>query len=312
MKLLSDNGTQFTARFFQNICRILGILNVFTTTYHPQANGQVGRFNRTLTSALRKYVGDHPKDWDLFSDAVTYAYNTQVHRTTNIAPFELVLARAPRSLALQAQPSLETFSSSRAYYLKRQSWLESLMRSADKSLRKEQARYKRDFDARPHKPKYDIPSGSYVFLRKEQGTASEPKHKLAQVATGPYQVRTSDQHTVVIAIGDQEERVSRDRVELAPNPMEHTPILGLRQALQFLSGSEEVEEHNFIENEDHPDERARALGDSENFVNNFTSAEMPRDLQGTRGPGELDESEDFQEGKRNNLHTKRQDGTQNT
>ena len=34
MKLLSDNGTQFTARFFQNVFRILGIRNVFTTTYH--------------------------------------------------------------------------------------------------------------------------------------------------------------------------------------------------------------------------------------------------------------------------------------
>ena len=115
------------------------------------------------------------------------------------------------------------------------------MRSADKSRRKEQARYRRNFDARLRKPKYDIPSGSYVFLRKEQGTASEPKQKLAQVATGPYQVRTSDQHTVIIAIGDQEERVSRDRVELAQSSMEHTPILGLRQALQFLSRREEVE-----------------------------------------------------------------------
>ena len=166
VRLLSDNGTQFTARFFQNICRILGIRNVFTTTYHPQANGQGERFNRTLTSTLRKYVGEHPNDWDVFSDAVTYAYNTQVHRTTNIAPFELVLARAPRSLALQAEPTLEEFSSSRAYYLKWQSWLESLMRSADKSLRKEQGRYKRNFDARLRRPKYDIPSGSYVFLRK--------------------------------------------------------------------------------------------------------------------------------------------------
>ncbi|CDF36773.1 unnamed protein product [Chondrus crispus] len=53
IKLLSDNDTQFTPPFFQNICRILGIRNVFTTTYHPQANGQVERFNRTLTSALR-------------------------------------------------------------------------------------------------------------------------------------------------------------------------------------------------------------------------------------------------------------------
>ena len=134
--LLSDSGTQFTARFFQNICRILGIRNVFTSTYQPQANDQVERFNRTLTSALRKYVGDHPKDWDLFSDVVTFAYNTQVHRTTKIAPFELVLARAPRSLALHAQPKLKEFSLSRSYYLKWQSWLENRMRSTDKSLQK--------------------------------------------------------------------------------------------------------------------------------------------------------------------------------
>ena len=76
------------------------------------------------------------------------------------------------------------------------------MRSADKSLPKEQGRYKRNFDARIRRPKYDIPSGSYVLLRKEQGTASEPKHKLAQVAMGPYQVRKTDPNTVFIVIGD--------------------------------------------------------------------------------------------------------------
>ena len=46
-RLLSDNRTQFTTRCFQNICLILGIRNVFTTTYHPQANGQVETFDRT-------------------------------------------------------------------------------------------------------------------------------------------------------------------------------------------------------------------------------------------------------------------------
>ena len=83
------------------------------------------------------------------------------------------------------------------------------MRTTDKSLRKEQARYKRNVDARLRKPKYDIPVGSYVFLRKEQGTATEPKHKLAQAATGPYKAKQSDRTTVVIAIGEQEERFAK-------------------------------------------------------------------------------------------------------
>ncbi|CDF33203.1 unnamed protein product [Chondrus crispus] len=33
--VLADNGKQFVSRLFQEICRILGIKNVFTTTYHP-------------------------------------------------------------------------------------------------------------------------------------------------------------------------------------------------------------------------------------------------------------------------------------
>jgi hypothetical protein len=55
--LLSDNGTQFNSKFFQACCQILGIHQKFTTAYHPQCNGQVERFNRTILSQIRKYIG---------------------------------------------------------------------------------------------------------------------------------------------------------------------------------------------------------------------------------------------------------------
>ena len=102
--LLADNGKCFTAKFFQDVCQILNIHNSFTTTYHPQANGQVERFNRTIKTAIRAYLADHPPDWDLYTDALTYAYNCQPHTSTAIAPFELVLSRPPPSLALRTQP----------------------------------------------------------------------------------------------------------------------------------------------------------------------------------------------------------------
>jgi transposase InsO family protein len=43
--LVTDNGTQFTAKYFLAICHDLGIAKVFTTAYHPQTNEQVERFN---------------------------------------------------------------------------------------------------------------------------------------------------------------------------------------------------------------------------------------------------------------------------
>ena len=37
--LLTDNDSQFTSRFFLNVCRLLGTKKDFTTAYHPQTNG---------------------------------------------------------------------------------------------------------------------------------------------------------------------------------------------------------------------------------------------------------------------------------
>ena len=56
ISLLTDNGPQFTAKFFQAVCAELGVKKVFTTAYHPQTNGQVERYNRTILTALRGYV----------------------------------------------------------------------------------------------------------------------------------------------------------------------------------------------------------------------------------------------------------------
>ena len=54
-----DNAQYFTAKFFQAVCRHLGIANKFVTTYHPQSNGQVERYNRTIAAMLRNYVNYH-------------------------------------------------------------------------------------------------------------------------------------------------------------------------------------------------------------------------------------------------------------
>lgn len=224
--VLSDNGKQFTARFFQNVCRILGVSNLFTTTYHPQCNGQVERFHRTIIAALRHYVSDHPKEWDLFTDALTYAYNTQIHRATKYAPFELVLARPPRTLSLQAQPTVSLNETPGQFHLRWQNWLKMLMSTAKDSLHREQRRYKRDFDKRLRLPTQEISAGSYVFVRKEYFGKQNPRHKLSPIAEGPFRVIDTTEQTVVIQDGLRQEKISRDRVVGAPSP-----ATGLRNAV---------------------------------------------------------------------------------
>jgi transposase InsO family protein len=62
VSLLTDYGPQFTAKFFQAVCGELGIQKVFTTAYHPQKNGQVERYNRTILDSLRGYVAARQDD----------------------------------------------------------------------------------------------------------------------------------------------------------------------------------------------------------------------------------------------------------
>ena len=65
--LISNNGKQFTSKFFLDVCCIMKIHNAFTKNDDPQTNGRVKRFNRTILYALRTYIGDHPHNWDLYA-----------------------------------------------------------------------------------------------------------------------------------------------------------------------------------------------------------------------------------------------------
>jgi transposase InsO family protein len=49
----TDRGTQFTSAVWTGLCRRLGITQLYTTAYHPQANGMVERAHRQIKDALR-------------------------------------------------------------------------------------------------------------------------------------------------------------------------------------------------------------------------------------------------------------------
>ncbi len=54
--LLSDRGTNLLSHLMLDLCALLGIDKLNTTSYHPQCNGMVERFNRTLKTSLRKLL----------------------------------------------------------------------------------------------------------------------------------------------------------------------------------------------------------------------------------------------------------------
>ncbi|CAB4404528.1 unnamed protein product [Rhizophagus irregularis] len=69
------------------------IKHLFSTSYHPQTNGLIERFNRTLSESLAKLSTDHIDNWDSYIAPILFAYYTTKHSTTKIAPFFLLYGR---------------------------------------------------------------------------------------------------------------------------------------------------------------------------------------------------------------------------
>ena len=210
--LLSDNGSQFVAHFFRRVCNILQAHNIFTTTYHPQTNGQVERFNRTLAAMFRCYVEDKPGLWCLYAPALCYAYNMSVHSTTCTTPFDLVLSRPPPEFTRDNRPQLRarTARAQKNDYVQR---LQVALQKASRSLQRAQARYKRDFD-RGIRATRRIRTDNYIFLDTHDGPAKRPK--LTHNISGPFRVLGHDSNTIVIQRDEVVGRVSGNRVTLAP------------------------------------------------------------------------------------------------
>lgn len=71
IELIADNGCQFTSGLFQDVFKMLNVHNSFKTTYHPQTNGHVERFDGTILRALHAYISDYPHYWDLYMSILT-------------------------------------------------------------------------------------------------------------------------------------------------------------------------------------------------------------------------------------------------
>jgi hypothetical protein len=120
---------------------------VFSSAYHPQTNGQVEIFNRTILNSLRGYVSERQDYWDEYTSALTFAYNCRIHTYLRLDPFELVLSRPPATLAVES-PESGSDNPPSTVKLKFLEQLQGLLLMARRQLENAQDRYKRNEDRR--------------------------------------------------------------------------------------------------------------------------------------------------------------------
>ena len=67
-------------------CSSLGINKTRTTPLHPELDGVVERYNRTLKTQLSLFVAEHQKDWDKYVPLLLMAYRTATNASTHFTP----------------------------------------------------------------------------------------------------------------------------------------------------------------------------------------------------------------------------------
>ena len=63
--IISDGGSHFCNKPFENLMAKYGVKHKVATPYHPQTSGRVELANREIKTILLKVVNNNRKDWSL-------------------------------------------------------------------------------------------------------------------------------------------------------------------------------------------------------------------------------------------------------
>jgi hypothetical protein len=109
--------------FWKTLWGKLGTQLLFSTTCHPQTDGQTEVVNCTLSMLLRAVLKKNIKMWEESLPHVEFANNRAVHSTTKFSPFQIVYGFNPAApidlLPLPVQECVNLDASKRADLVKK-------------------------------------------------------------------------------------------------------------------------------------------------------------------------------------------------
>ena len=90
--IVTDNGSQFRSKDFKKFLKKHGIDHVLTAVYSPQANASE-RVNRSINEALRSYVRDDQREWDLYIPSINCSLRNSIHQNVGRTPYQIVFGQ---------------------------------------------------------------------------------------------------------------------------------------------------------------------------------------------------------------------------
>lgn len=177
----------------------MGIRKLNTTAYHPQCDGMVERFNRTLKTILRKHAAMFGPQWDRYLPGVLWAYRNVPHESTGEKPSYLLFGvdcRTPTEAAYIPPSSL--YPADVSEY--KEALCLSLSAAKDlaaKNIQKAQTKYKKYYDKARGAQPASLSVGKWVLVRFPQDETGSNR-KLSRPWHGPYRIASKQDPDVCV------------------------------------------------------------------------------------------------------------------
>jgi transposase InsO family protein len=174
--IVSDRGPPWVSEFWRHFCKLAGITQRLSTSYHPQTDGHPERANQEVQAYLRCFIDFSQRNWKAFLPAAQLALNSRKVAATGISPFFLEHGFHPEPLKVQEATTTQRSSAkiaAEAFLGRLQQALEFCRAAAaSTSARDEEAANKRRGQSEVYKP------GDWVWWDTRNYKSARPSKKL--------------------------------------------------------------------------------------------------------------------------------------
>jgi len=179
----SDHGTKFVLHLFWSLGKALDMRLHFTSSYHPEGDGQTERSNQTLEQYLQIYCNYQQDNWVDLLPLAEFAYNNAPSATTGVSP---IFANKGYHPNISVYPEHDMTSARACDYAVD---LESLHQYLREEMANTQLCYQGPADAKCT-PAPDFKVGDQVYVKAKYFRSTQPSKKLSEKNLGPYTIIT--------------------------------------------------------------------------------------------------------------------------
>lgn len=164
-EIFTDNGRQFNSNVLKHLLTKYGVQHKFTPKYHPQSNASE-RVNRTILAAIRAYIQDNHKNWDVHLQEIAQSLRYTIHDSSHYSPHYIVFGQH-QILHGSMYPllrQLQGLAGNDLYIDSKSENLSHAQESIQKYLRESYDRNARYYNLRARNITFNV--GQKVFVRK--------------------------------------------------------------------------------------------------------------------------------------------------